>query len=450
MNKTIFSTSGLRGIVNQDLYPELIAEISAGFGTLVGGGKVAVGRDCRTSGEMLFAAVVSGLLSAGCEVINLGICPTPTVLLNVKQLGFAGGIVITASHNPEDWNGLKFVSKEGTFLNEDELKEFKGLLKKRNFKRANWSEIKIVKDEPEAITNHIKTVLRSDYFKDIPVKKFVVGIDTCNGAAGVVVNSLLQSLGLTPVHFFYNTEKPGYFPRKPEPTAENLTNFANFVKEKHLDFGIAFDPDGDRVSFVDETGFALGEEATICLALLFILKRKVGPVVVNLSTTMAVFDIANRFSAPVFTTKVGESAVVTKMKEVNAIIGGEGNGGVILPEINFTRDGITATAILIHLLSDREKPLSEIRREIPRYYIQKTTLPYQSKTWANKKIALKKAFGLARFDAADGLKVIGKDYWVHIRPSNTEPVLRIIAETNTPESTTNLIAKVKEILKPNT
>uniref|UniRef100_A0A7C6EC18 Phosphoglucosamine mutase n=1 Tax=candidate division WOR-3 bacterium TaxID=2052148 RepID=A0A7C6EC18_UNCW3 len=450
MGKLIFSTSGLRGVVNESapggLTPELVTEICVGFGSFIGGGKVAVGRDLRLSSEMLYQACTAGLLSAGCEVINLGVCPTPTVLLNVKQLSLAGGIVITASHNPENWNGLKFVSKEGIFLTAEELKEFKQLLKKKNFKRVSHEEIKSILDEPTAIENHIKKILRSEYFRDIQVKKLVVGIDACNGAAQAAVTSLLQALGLTPVHFFGDAEKPGKFPRQPEPSADNLTGLANFVKEKRLDFGIGFDPDGDRVSFVDETGLALGEEATLLLALSFILPKKAGPVVVNLSTTQAVDEIAKRFSVPVYRTKVGEAAVVAKMKEVQGVIGGEGNGGVILPEINFTRDGITATAILIHLLSEQDKPLSQIAQTIPKYYIQKATLSLPAKEFLNKKSKLKKGFAPAQFNTEDGLLIIGKDFRVHIRPSNTEPIIRVIAESRLPDYTLSLITKVKEIL----
>ena len=445
MGKPSFSISGLRGIVNQDLYPEYITEVSAGFGAFLGGGKVAIGQDCRLSSEMFFHAVTAGLLSAGCEVVNLGVCPTPTVLLNVKHLVLSGGIIITASHNPEEWNGLKFVSKEGIFLTENEIKEFKQLLKSKNIKRADLLEIKNIKDEPEAIDNHIKKILRSEFFRDIPVKKYVVGIDACNGAASAAVSSLLQTLGSTPVNFFCDTVQPGKFPRSPEPRAENLEGLSNFVKEKKLDFGLAFDPDGDRVSFVDETGFALGEEATLLLALTFILKKKTGPVVINLSTSQAIDDIAAKFSVPVYRTKVGEAAVVAKMKEVNAVIGGEGNGGVILPEVNFTRDGITGTAILIHLLSDREIPLSEISKELPKYFMQKSVLPYQVKEWDNKKSKLKKAFMPANFIKQDGLKIIGKDYWVHIRPSNTEPIIRLIAESKFQKYTSELIDKVNRI-----
>ena len=181
--KPLFSISGLRGIVNQDLTPELVTEVSAGFGSFLGGGNVAVGRDCRASSDMFFHAVAAGLISTGCEVVNLGVCPTPTVLLNVKQLGLAGGLVITASHNPEEWNGLKFVAKEGTFLTENEITELKRLIKSKIQKRVAWQEMKGIRDEPNAIDNHIKKILRSEYFRDISVKKFVVGVDACNGAA---------------------------------------------------------------------------------------------------------------------------------------------------------------------------------------------------------------------------------------------------------------------------
>lgn len=444
--KPLFSISGLRGIINQDLNSEYITEVCTGFGSFLGAGKVALGRDCRASSEMLFYAATAGLLATGCEVVNLGVCPTPTVLFNVKQLGLAGGIVITASHNPEEWNGLKFVSKDGVFLNENEIKELKRLLKSKNFKRAGISEIKSIKDEPEAVENHIKKILRSEYFRDIPVKKFVIGIDACNGAALAAVTSLLQAMGSTPAHLFCDTIRPGQFPRKPEPRAENLESLSSFVKEKKLDLGVAFDPDGDRVSFVDEKGFALGEEASLLIALSFILKKKLGPVVVNLSTSQAVDDIAAKFSVPVYRTKVGEAAVVAKMKEVGAVIGGEGNGGVILPEINFTRDGITATAILIHLLSDSEIALSEIADSLPKYFMQKISVPYQAKDWANKKSKIKKSFAPTQFNQEDGLKINGKDFWVHIRPSNTEPIIRVIAESKLSSYTSDMINKAKEIL----
>ena len=447
MTNPIFSISGLRGIANQDLTPELITNYCTAFGTFLGGGTVAIGRDCRTSGEMFFYAAAAGFVSAGCEVVNLGVCPTPTVLLNVKQLGLSGGIMITASHNPEEWNGLKFISKEGIFINENELKELKKLLKSKTFKRTNWDQLKGVSDEPEAVSNHIKKILRSEYFREIPIKKLVVGIDACNGSASAAASSLLQALGLTPVNLFCEDVQAGHFTRKPEPSAENLESLCNFVKEKKFDLGIAFDPDGDRVSFVDEKGNALGEEATLLLALSFILPKKPGPVVVNLSTTQAVDDIAAKFSVPVFRTKVGEASVVAKMREVEAVIGGEGNGGVILPEINYTRDGIAATAILIHLLSDRETALSEVVDELPKYFRQKTTLPYEQKDWLTQKSKLKKAFMPGRFNHEDGLKIISKDYWLHIRPSNTEPIIRVIAESKSDVYTASLIAKVKEVLK---
>jgi phosphomannomutase len=440
VKKIIFTISGLRGIFGDNLTPELVMQYALRFGKYLLGKNVAVGRDTRPSGETLFYATVSGLFYAGCNVYDFGICPTPAIVKMVKELGLDGGIEITASHNPEQWNGLKFISAKGKFLFPSELQEFKKQL--RN-KRENF-HLKVFPRfiKKEIIEQYLQNIITNTYFKKIPNKNFRVGIDSCNGAAEDAAVRLVEMLGAIPV-----TIKKSGFPRPAEPKAENLKRLCSEVKKQKLDFGIAFDPDGDRFSCVDELGIPLSEEATILLALLFILEQNKGPVVVNNSTTMAVDDICKTFGVPLYRSKTGEINVVVKMQEVGAIVGGEGNGGVIVPAINFTRDGLVATAILLKLLSKRNCPLSAIRKELPIYFMDKTEVSDYRDEW--QKIIRKKfaTDSTIKFDTQDGLKIIGKNFWVLTRKSNTEPILRIIAESENKSITDRLIRDTIDQIK---
>lgn len=456
MQTPIFGISGLRGIIGDGLLPETVARYAAAFGTFVGHGTVALGRDCRASGEMMHTAATAGLVSVGCEVMDLDICPTPTVVYATRRGPLAGALMLTASHNPEQWNGMKFVSREGQFLSPDEVAAFRKLVRGKGAKYADWDALRPVKKNPNAIYAHINSILSNELFRGIrPAlieRKLKVGVDAVNGAASVAACQLVEALGAEPVRLNCSIEpmKQGaVFPRKPEPEAQNLGDLCNLVRERRLDLGIAFDPDGDRFSCVDETGSALGEEATICLACRYVLPRRKGPVVVNLSTTRAVDDVCAELGVAVERTPVGEANVAGRMEKVEAVLGGEGNGGVILPELNFTRDGLVAAATVIGLVSLGRDPLSAIGAALPRYQMVKTKLALTREQFADREGQLVKAFEGTPVDRQDGLKFGLEDAWAHVRPSNTEPMIRIITEAKTEVQARELAERVRKALAAN-
>jgi phosphomannomutase len=456
MQPPLFGISGLRGIVGDSLTPETVSRYAAVFGTFVGHGTVAVGRDCRASGEMMQAAAIAGLVSVGCEVMDLGICPTPTVVYVTRRGTVAGAIMLTASHNPEQWNGMKFVSREGQFLSPDEVAAFRKLVKGKGAKYADWEALRPVKKNPNAIYAHINSILSNELFRSIrPAmieRKMKVGVDAVNGAASQAACQLVEALGAEPVKLYCSIEpmKQGAsFPRKPEPEAQNLGDLCSLVRDRKLDLGIAFDPDGDRFSCVDEAGVPLGEEATICLACKYVLPRRKGAVVVNLSTTRAVDDVCAELGATVERTPVGEANVADRMEKAQAVLGGEGNGGVILPDLNFTRDGLVAAATVIGLVSQGREPLSAIRATLPRYQMVKTTMTLSRELFAERSERLVKTFEDAQVDRQDGIKLDGKEYWVHVRPSNTEPTVRIIVEAKTEVQAKEMADKARQTLSAN-
>ena len=441
MTKPIFTISGLRGIFGKDLTQQLVTKYAKCFGKYLDGQNIAVGRDSRLSGPKMLLAVTEGLFKIHYNIYDFGICPTPAIVMMVKKMGLDGGIQITASHNPEEWNGLKFISQTGRFLYLEEVNQFKKQLKRKsdNVNLSTYPNF-IKKD---IIDSYLQNIINSEFFKKTHYKKFKVAIDSCNGAAEESAIRLVKMLGSIPI----SINKPGNrFPRAPEPKAENLKKLCAIVRKQKLDFGIAFDPDGDRFACVDETGTPLSEEASVLLATWFILEQKKGPVVVNNSTTMAVEEICKKYNIPVYRSKTGEINVVKRMQEVNAIVGGEGNGGVIIPKINTTRDGLVATAIVLSLLSKKHCPLSSIRKELPQYYMLKTRMTNYKENW--QKIIRKKYQDdkEMKIDTQEGLKIIGSNFWILLRKSNTEPILRVIAESDNRSLTNNLIVDIiKEI-----
>jgi phosphomannomutase len=448
MPEPIFSISGLRGVVGKNLFPQTVEEIAGCYGRLLGPGRFVIGRDSRPSSAELAAAARTGLLKTGCTVIDLGVCPTPTVVHSVRsEKDVKGGLVITASHNPINWNGMKFVHPEGRFILPDEFARLKAALAERAGVSADQ---KLSTQDPgverkDGIKGHIRAIREHRFFKNVDVKGLRIGVDAVNGAASLAAKELLQAFGCEAVGLFCS---PGAavqeFPRPPEPTPENLLELCELVKGEGLDGGFAFDPDGDRFSCVDEQGVPLGEEASLCLAALYLLPEVKGPVVINLSTSRAVEDIALRFGVKVFRTKVGEAQVVQKVKEIGAVLGGEGNGGVIFPEINLTRDGLVAAATVLGLLTKTKKKLSAIRSELPQYFIVKEKLPKAG--YDQIGLVERLRIGLdenLEFDFTEGIRVVGADWWVHIRASNTEPNIRIVAEARTMSRAKEIVAQVK-------
>ena len=454
MLPSVFGISGIRGIVGTDLTPETARFIGRGFGAFIGPGAVAVGRDARPSGEALEAAVVEGLRAAGCRVELLGICPTPTVLHRARAGSFRGAIVITASHNPEEWNGFKLVGGDGMFLAPGRVAEFRASIERDAVSAPAPPEPGTADRYGDAVRDHVEAVASNELFSDIPRqlagRRIRVGVDAVNGAAAGAGQEIVRRLGAEPVGLFCSND-PGElragFPRRPEPTEENLVALGALVKREGLDFGVGFDPDGDRAGFVDETGTPLGEEATICLACRYVLARRPGKVVVNLSTTRAVEDVCADFSSPVERAPVGEAAVVERMKATGAVLGGEGNGGVILPAVNFTRDGIVATACVLGLVAAPGAGLSARRGELPAYRMRKVKLAFSRARLMERRARLEQEFAGTDRDERDGLRFAGPDYWVHIRASNTEPAVRVIAERKGGGSPDDLIERARRALE---
>lgn len=439
-NKALFSVSGLRGIVGESLTVPLIIKYTSAFAKHNGGNLYFVAQDTRPHSFAIKLAVISTLLSMGKEVVDLGVVPTPTLLLTIREKKADGGIMITASHNPIEWNALKFVNKNGLFISKEDVDEVEKLAQEE----PTWSkfdEFKPLRQNVNAIKDHIEKIVESPFINVslIRKKKFKVACDCINGAAYQAIPTLLKELGCEVVCI--NCDDSGEFTRNPEPKKEHLTELENLLFEKDADVAFATDPDGDRllVGFRD-TGL-LSEEYTVPLCAYQILGKKKGDIVVNLSTSMMIEHVAEAFKVKVYRTAVGEANVVNTMMEKNAIIGGEGNGGVIFPSINACRDSLTGIAIILSLLA--EKDIYSVYSSIPKFCMRKKQVKFDSELPKEK---FEKAFKGFKIDLTDGIYLRKKDAWVHIRKSNTEPIVRIYAESPTEEETLSLIAKAEEVL----
>lgn len=434
------SISGVRGVVGQSLTPQLLTRFAQAFGTHTGSGTIVIGRDPRTSGEMVKHAVVAGLLSTGSRVVDIGVCPVPTVQLQVRHRRAQGGIAITASHNPAEWNALKFIGSSGLFLDAGQARELLDIYHQGEYTRVGGAELRTVEEVEGATDLHIKSIL--DVLGPLPKtgKKLRVVLDSCNGAGSIVGPKLIEALGAEVIRL--NTTPDGSFPRPAEPLPENLGDLRRAVKEHQADIGFAQDMDADRLAIVSEQGEAIGEDNTLVLATLFVLGREKGPVVANLSTTSAVADVAKKFDCPVFLTKIGEVNVTDAMQLQRAVIGGEGNGGVIYPRINFARDSLVGMALVLHLLAESGKSVTELLADIPRYTIVKEKIPCASDRIAGVLRTVRQEFSEFQLDTRDGVKVIVPDGWLLVRGSNTEPIIRVVAEAKSEERARSLVDDV--------
>uniref|UniRef100_A0A7C3IMQ2 Phosphoglucosamine mutase n=3 Tax=candidate division WOR-3 bacterium TaxID=2052148 RepID=A0A7C3IMQ2_UNCW3 len=451
VSEAIFSVSGLRGIAGRGLTAELVSRVTEVFCRLYGPGGFALGRDPRPSGSWIKDVVQKVLSEFRCQVFELGICPTPTAVHFVRQRGLKGGLVITASHNPIEWNGLKLVHPAGRFLFADEVAALDRLMAEGSADSlycCAGSEGGVV-SEAGAVDAHIAAIRRHPLFAGISAGGLRIGVDAVNGAMSGAAAALLRAFGAEPVTINCEPEKLSRgFPRGPEPVPGNLTALCQLVQAERLDAGFAFDPDGDRFSCVDENGVPLGEEATLGLAALFVLAQRKTDVVVNLSTSRMVDSIAERFGVRVLRTPVGEANVVRKMLETGAVLGGEGNGGVIFPEINSTRDGLVAAAAVLGLMRKSGKSLGAIRQELPEYHQVKSAV--QAREFDVERLIsnLERYRGKVPIvDRSDGIRIDGGDWWVHIRKSNTEPAVRIIAEARSRMLAEDLVGQVRQLLE---
>ena len=438
MSSLMNSVSGVRGIVGEGLTPEVIARYSTAFGTLCGNGKVVVGRDTRISGPMIEHAVFSGLMASGCSVFNVGISTTPTIQIAVKNLEADGGIAITASHNPAEWNALKFFDSQGMFLNEDVRLELEKYVEQGSKNSVDYDKLGSVSSVANVDDEHIKAILNAEEIKADLIRhsKFKVVVDCVNGAASKIFPLLLEELGCNVIKI--NCEPDGRFPRGPEPVPENLEAVCSAVKENGANLGFACDPDGDRLAVIDEYGKPIGEENSLVLSVLFVLSHNPGPVATNLSTTSAVDTIAGMFGVEVFRTKIGEIHVVQKMIDEKCVIGGEGNGGVILPGVHYGRDALAGAALILQLLSEKGETVSSVVSQLPQLHMTKVKTEIDNKPVNEIFDKLQKISIGAQIDTTDGIKLTFPSYWVHLRPSNTEPILRIMVEASTKEESKSI------------
>ena len=446
----MISVSGVRGRVGEALTPEVVARFAAGFGAWAVSRaqtrSIVVGRDSRVSGPMFHRAVVSALQSVGCDVIDVGLTTTPTCQLAVEHHHAAGGLMISASHNPVEWNALKFIGPSGAFLEAHEGAEMRRLLEE-SIPRASWDRLGAVTEDGSAIERHIEQVLALP-FLDVPAirrRRFKVALDCVRGAGGRIIPPLLERLGceVTAIHL----EADGRFPRSPEPIAENLQELERLVLQSGADVGMAVDPDVDRLALVSEKGKAIGEDYTLALAARVVLRHRQGPVVANLSTSLILDDVAREAGSRVIRAPVGEVNVAVRMREERAPVGGEGNGGVILPELHLGRDAPVGVTLILQLLLEDDKPLSAIVDRYPRYSIVKDKMDRPDVALKQVYDALRMEFADAVVDMQDGLRLSWPDRWVHVRPSGTEPIVRVIAEAKTEDEARGLVTRAWAPLK---
>jgi len=450
----MISISGIRGIVGESLTPDVAVKYASAFAEYCKCGTIIVGRDGRITGHSISYIITSTLLQMGCDVIDLGICPTPTVGLAVERYKAAGGIAVTASHNPMIWNGLKFIGPSGMFLNTAENKNFWAIADKNEFRYKPWNEQGTLTYNPNFIDEHINSLLTLPYINKskIASRKFKTVVDCVNASGGKIVPKLLKDFGCEVIEMFCDVS--GIFSHTPEPLPEHLTALAQRVVEEKADVGFAIDPDSDRLVLITEEGKPFVEEYTIVSAVKFVLEaeKKRGntkhSVVVNLSTTRAVEDVASAYNAAVHRTPVGEINVASKMKELGSVIGGEGSGGVILPQIHLSRDAIVGIGLFLQFLADFGGKSSELKNSLPQYEIVKNKIELGSlKPDEILKKLHDKYFKTEKINFGDGLKIDFASSWVHLRKSNTEPIIRIIAEAKTKNEAATLVEKFqKEIL----
>ncbi|HTS88669.1 MAG TPA: phosphoglucosamine mutase [Gemmatimonadales bacterium] len=455
----MISVSGMRGIVGKDLTPELVARHAAALGAWAGQrGRplVVLGRDARTSGAMFARAATAGVMSVGSEVVDVGIAPTPTVQLAVEHHHAGAGLILTASHNPIEWNALKLVGPDGIFLDGADGRRVRELAD-QGPARVGWEGVGAVREDREAIARHIAQVLALPMIDvaRIRAKRFTVALDCVRGAGGTTMPQLLEALGCTVRGI--NLEVDGRFPRPPEPLPENLGDLSRLVMETGAAIGLAVDPDVDRLALVDETGSPIGEDYTLALAVRAVLENRSrttslgadghGPppvVVANLSTSLVVEDAARLGGARFMRAPVGEANVARAIRDEGALIGGEGNGGVILPSLHIGRDAPVGVALILHLLATSGATVSDLVRRQPQYRIVKAKAP-RGNDLEPVYEQLKRRFADATLDLRDGLRLAWQDRWVHVRPSGTEPIVRFIAEAPTQADAEALVSVCRDL-----
>ncbi len=441
MSTLMISISGIRGIVGETLNPETALHMAAAFATVSPDGEILVASDGRTSGDSLRAACCAGLTAMGRTAVDLGVTTTPTTEIAVVAREAAGAIIVTASHNPAEWNGLKFLGPDGTFIRQEQVDRLIDTWRRGEFTWHRWDNVAPVIRWDGASSEHTERILELDVI-DVDACRaaaFPVVLDTINASGGTIAPALLEKLGCRVTHV--NGAIHGRFDRMPEPLPENIASVGAAVRESGAVVGLVLDPDSDRLALLDENGIAIGEEYTLALAVAAIRDKKPGgSVVVNVSTSRMIDDVAQRHGFTVYRTPVGEINVVDGMLALGAELGGEGNGGVIYGPLHYGRDGLLGIALIIDILARERVPLSELITRIPRYTIVKRKASVDPEIRGRVLESLRNAAPIrnAELDTCDGVKLIWSDRWLHVRPSNTEPVVRIIAEAPTDRDANDL------------
>ena len=439
----ISSISGVRGTIGgkpgDALTPFDILNFTGAYATWIkkdlGNPTIVVGRDARVSGEMVFKLISATLNSMGINVVDLGLATTPTVEMAVVMEKAQGGIIITASHNPENWNALKLLNAKGEFISQADGEELLAFIKNTDFTFSEISNLGSTKTDSGYLNKHIEAILALPLVDCDAIKMadFKIAVDSVNSVGSPSVRRLLNALGVSTISEIFS-EPNGKFSRIAEPLEENLTELCETVKNNNSDLGIAVDPDVDRLAMIDENGKAFGEEYTLVAVSDYVLSHTPGNLVANLSSTNALKDIAQKHKAEFSESAVGEVNVVTEMKRVKAVIGGEGNGGVIYPELHYGRDALAGIALFLSHLAKSGKSASQLRRTYPDYFMLKDKMAFDEGTDLNMVLKqVKSAFANYRMNETDGLKIYLDNGWVHMRKSNTEPIVRIYIEAGSKE-----------------
>jgi len=444
----MISVSGIRGIFGTDLTPENITRFTAAFGEWTEAGKVVVGRDTRVTGQICENIVVSTLQSVGCNVVKVGVVPTPTVAMAVLNHDADGAIIISASHNPAEWNALKLLNGSSEFLDAEQGEKVIQISEEQSYRYKKYDRIGTVTTDNEALDYHIHKIINLPYIDKelIESKNFSIALDPVNGTGTIGIPALLEALGIETIHEI-NGDPNGLFAHNPEPLPEHLEDICSLVKKKNCDLGIVTDPDADRLALITNKGNLFGEEYTQAAAFDFILDKKTGSCATNLSSSRVAEDVAKKHGQECYRSAVGEINVVKKMQEVGAVIGGEGNGGVINPDLHYGRDSLVGVAMMLQLLAERDITADDYRNGLPNYYMRKTKMPLAD---IDGDAVLAKAESVYKEynpDTTDGVKINFEAGWVHLRKSNTEPIIRVYSEGTSPEKAKELAEKVVQSIQ---
>lgn len=452
----IKSISGVRGTIGgrpgMSLTPMDIVSISSAFGVWLqksgANKKIVIGRDARMSGEMVNHLVVGALLSVGVEVIDLGLASTPTVEMAVTDLNAGGGIIITASHNPKNWNALKLLNAKGEFISDQDGKDLLNLVDKQDFNFSEVDELGKYDQKEDYLQTHIQHILNLPLVDAELIEKanFSIAVDAVNSVGGIAIPQLLKALGVKSIKEI-NCHPDGNFAHNPEPLPENIVEISELVKREKLDLGIVVDPDVDRLAMICDNGVAFGEEYTLVAIADYVLQNTKGSLAANLSSTMVLREIAEKHGVEFYESAVGEVNVVREMKKQSAVIGGEGNGGVIYPELHYGRDALVGVALFLTFLAKSNMRSSELRATYPDYKIVKEKIELPELTTLDPLLErVRRKFSDYPCNTIDGLKINFPEGWVHLRKSNTEPIIRIYSEAKTLEYAKDLVACAKQLI----